>query len=284
MRPRTGLILTLVSLLVGVVVPSFAFAAAAERFFTFGGHIYDEWGVYRTRANGSDGFLGVTSGGFEPIIARESLGANADAAWRLGEEFTRKYRDRNQRAEQIFYFVRDHVTYTSDSDQFGRGEFAQNADEVVATIAANGVAQGDCEDSAVLMAVMYKAAGYRSAMVLMPGHVATLVYLPEYRKAPRKLTLSGESGWVWVEATGATNPFGWVPQALFSEDMIAREVTVGQLVAQGDGADVVGVEEVTPVEGSGATVRQGLMALVLVVGFLWVVTRGRSGSRSVPRR
>ena len=86
------------------------------------------------------------------------------------------------------------MVYTSDNDQFGNDEFAQNADEVAATIQKSGVAHGDCEDSGVLLAVMYMAAGYRSAIAVMPGHVATLVYLPEYKKATR-MPLSSQSPW-----------------------------------------------------------------------------------------
>ena len=277
MRTWKARLLILVCLVAGMLVPSLALAAASEQLFKRGLHIYDDWGVFRTRASGTDGFLGVTSTGFDPIIARESLGDNADVAWQLGEEFARKYPNRGQRAEKIFYFVRDHVRYTSDSAQFGTGEFALNADEVAETIAADGVAQGDCEDSAVLLAVMYKAAGYRSAMVLMPGHVATLVHLPEYRKVARKLTLAGEEGWVWAEGTGATNPFGWVPESLMSEEMFATEVTTAKLTAQEGGADAVSVVE-APARGTGATSATGLLSFAVTVGFLWIVASGRRGT------
>ncbi len=277
-------LLILGCLVVGVLAPSLALASSSEQFFQRGRHIFDDWGVFRTRANGTDGFLGVTSTGFDPIIARESFGDSVDVAWQLGEEFAQKYRNRDQRAEQIFYFVRDHVRYTSDSDQFGTGEFAQNADEVAATVLADGVAQGDCEDSAVLLAVMYKAAGFRSAMVLMPGHIATLVYLPESRKAPRKLTLAGENGWVWAEATGATNPFGWVPESLISEDMVATEVTTVRLTAQGGGAGAVSIEGGAPAGRSGATSWMGLLAFGGSIGLLWMVAGGGRGSRRMRRR
>ena len=265
-------------------MPSLAHAYASEQLFRLGNDIYDDWGIFRTRANGTDGFLGVTSTGFEPIIARESLGENADLAWQLGEEFARKYPDRSQRAEKIFYYVRDRVRYTSDSDQFGTDEYAQNADEVVATIVADGKAQGDCEDSAVLLAVMYKAAGYRSAMVLAPGHVATVVYLPEYKKAPRKMNLAGESGWVWAEATGATNPFGWVSESQIKGDMIAREVTAGQLEARDGGASAVTSERGSPEGGSGSSSYTGLFSLVGTIGFLWIISGGRGGARRLRRR
>ena len=280
------MLLTLSCLGVGVVVPSLAYATASENFFRRGGHISDDWGVVRTRASGTDGFLRWTPTGFDPIIVQESLAEHADAAWRLGEEFAQKYPNRDQRAEKIFYYVRDRIKYTSDLDQFGTGEYAQNADEVVATIVGNGVAQGDCEDSAVLSAVMYKAAGYRSALVLMPSHIATLVYLPEYRKAPRKLTVGGEAGWVWAEATGATNPFGWLPESLMSDEMMAREITTDQLPAQQNGAGAVDIVQGGAPEGSNAAASsgKGLIAFVGIVGILWMVTGRRGGSSRVRRR
>ena len=277
--------LTLLGILaVGLLVPSLAGAASSEQFFRRNGEIVDDWGIIRTRADGTKGFLGVTSTGFDPIIARESLGERTDVAWQLGEEFARKYPDRNQLAERIFNFVRDRVVYTSDSDQFGTPEFAQNADEVAATIVDKRAAKGDCEDSAVLLAVMYKAAGYRSAMVLMPGHVATVVHLPEYKKAPRKLNLAGEGGWVWAEATGATNPLGWVPEALISGQIVASEVMAGPLEAQGGGTGAATVEREPPKAGGGGSSIRGLFILVAVVGLLWVMTGGRGARRRLRGR
>jgi len=110
-------------------------------------------------------------------------------------------------------------------DEFGYEEFAQNADEIAGAILENGTAPGDCEDNAILLAVMYKAAGFRSAIVLAPGHAAALVYLPEYNRAARVFTLEGEKGWVWAEATGQTNALGWFAPSLVSETMIARELS-----------------------------------------------------------
>ena len=274
MKFKAALAALLVILAVGLLVPSLAGAMASEQFFRRNSEIVDDWGVIRTRANGTNGFLGVTLTGFDPIIARESLGERADVAWQLGEEFAGKYPDRNQRAERIFSFVRDRVVYTSDRDQFGTPEFAQNADEVAETIVDQGAAQGDCEDSAVLLAVMYRAAGYRSAMVLAPGHVATLVHLPEYKKAPRKLSLAGEGGWVWAEATGATNPLGWVPEAMISGQIVASEVMAGALEVQGNGSSEATVEEEPPKAGGGGSTIRGFFLLVLVVGLLWVMAGG----------
>lgn len=286
MKVRKTVLLLLVVFAAGAVWPQFVSASPSDEFFQSGGHIYDEWGVFRTRIGGSDGFLAFTANGFDPIIVKESLGENADVAWKLGEEFRRKFPDSNQRAEQIFYFVRDRVRYTSDADQFGRGEFAQNADELAATIVAKGSARGDCEDTAVLLAVMYKAAGYRSALVLMPGHIALLVYMPEYRKASRKLTVGGESGWVWAEATGATNSFGWLPESLMKEGMIAREILTDQLPIENDGGGaVVVVEEETVYKANAATSSgKWLIALVGIVSMLWIGTGRRGGSSRVGGR
>ena len=277
MKLKAALPALLVILAVGLFVPSLAGAVASEQFFRRNSEIVDDWGIIRTRADGIKGFLGLTRTDFDPIIARESLGERADVAWQLGEEFIRKYPDRNQRAEKIFSFVRDRVIYTSDLDQFGTPEFAQNADEVAATIVDQRAAQGDCEDSAVLLAVLYRAAGYRSAMVLVPGHVATVVYLPEYKKAPRKLSLAGEGGWVWAEATGATNPLGWVPEALISGQIVASEVKAGALEVRGEGTSAATVEEEPPKTGGGGSSIKGLLSLAAVVGLLLVMT-GRGGA------
>ena len=80
------------------------------------------------------------------------------------------------------------------------------------------------EDSAALLAVMYKAAGYRTAIILAPGHTAAMVYLPDYDKTPVAFELEGEPGWVWAEATGGNNPLGWVPEDLTDVEIAAYEI------------------------------------------------------------
>lgn len=186
----------------------------------------DDWGLYRTRALGLDGFFQITEETFRPAIAFESLGGYANLAYELGESFVEDYPDDHQRAEAIFRYVRDHVRYTSDVDQFGSEEFAQNADELAETIDEMGRARGDCEDYAILLAVMFRAAGFRSAVVLAPEHAAALVHLPGYDRANVTWEFKGESGWVWAEATGGRNPLGWTPeQYIQGESLFAYEIT-----------------------------------------------------------
>ena len=223
---RIGVLLAiLVVISIGLLAASPSFAASSEEFYQKDSDVFDDWGICRTRAYGTDGFFELTETSFRPVIAFESLGEeNVAQAYALGEQFAEKYPDRRQRAERIFYFVRDRVQYTPDVDQFRFPEFAQNADELATTIEQQGFGRGDCEDSAILLAVMYKGAGYRSAIVLPPGHAAALVYLPEYKKADR-LEFEGESGWIWAEATGRNNPFGWIPQQYKGARLTTYEVS-----------------------------------------------------------
>lgn len=209
---------------------SLSSATPSQDFYAQEREVFDDWNVCRTRAFDEDGFLQITrTGEFRPIIALESLGDNTDKAYELGKQFAEKYPDLHQRAERIFYFVRDNVRYISDSDQFDFDEFAQNADEIVLTIEEKGFARGDCEDYAVLLAVMYLGAGYRSAIVLAPGHAAALVHLPGYKKANRVFTIDGESGWIWAEATGRNNPLGWMPERYSRAELAACEVSDGEI-------------------------------------------------------
>ena len=208
-----------------VLLVSPALAAPSEKFFERGDEIYDSFDICRSRFTGEDGYLQLTKYGFDPIIVRESLGKNIDVAWELGRTFSDKYPEPNQRAQYIFNFVKNKVVYTSDVDEFGREEFAQNADELAGVILENGSAPGDCEDSAILLAVLYKAAGFRSAILFTPGHAAALVYLPDYNKTAHVLTLEGEAGWVWAEATGRNNSLGWLPPSYAGKPMVARELS-----------------------------------------------------------
>ncbi len=218
MTPLTALSLSLTAF-------SPSFATPSESLYKADEDVFDDWQICRTRASGPDGFYQLSEGGFRPIIALESLGENADRAYRLGEQFAAQYPDQVQRAEEIFRFVRDRVQYIPDVDQFQYEEFAQNADELALEIEQKGLARGDCEDSAVLLAVTYKGAGYRSAIALATGHTASLVYLPEHRLASA-LEIEGEPGWVWAEATGRNNHLGWVPDRYKGERLAAYEITV----------------------------------------------------------
>jgi len=218
MSKRVRAILLSVAILL-LVMPASALAVPSTKFYEEGGEVFDDWGICRTNAAGEDGFFQVSGTGFYPIIVGESLGENADKAYRIGQQFAKDYPDIYQRAEKIFVYARDKVKYTSDESQFDFKEFAQNADELAVTIGDKGVAYGDCEDYAILLAVMYEGAGLRSAVVLAPSHAATLVCLPEYRKANRVLSVNGESGWVWAEATGGNNRLGWMPERFMGAEL-----------------------------------------------------------------
>ena len=227
MMTKLKVLLSLILVLVaGLAATDYASATPSADFREVNGDILDDWGISRTRAAGEDGFYQISETGFRPVIAFESLGEEANLAYSLGEQFAEKFPDRQQRAEEIFRFVRDRVKYTSDKDQFKYNEFAQNADELAITINQDGVAYGDCEDSAILLAVMYQGAGYRSAIVVVPDHTAAMVYLPEYKKAS-SFELEGEPGWVWAEATGKNNPLGWV-----SKEFVNIEVAVYEISAE----------------------------------------------------
>jgi hypothetical protein len=209
----------------GTAAGGYVSATPSAGFQEKDGEVFDDWGIYRTRAFGDDGFYQLSKTGFRPVITFESLGEHADQAYSLGEQIAEKYPDPMQRAEAVFHFVRDKVEYTSDIDQFEHDEFAQNADELATVINENGIGYGDCEDSTILLAVMYKGAGYRSAIVVGEGHTAALVYLPDYNKATAIFKLKGEPGWVWVEATGKNNPLGWAPKEFIDVQLGAYEIT-----------------------------------------------------------
>lgn len=232
MKKARIIIISVSLLLVGLATTHQVWATPSADFSETGGEVFDDWGIYRTRAFGKDGFYQLSETTFRPVIAFESLGEESGLAYRLGEQIAAEHPDRIERAEAIFRFVRDRVVYTPDIDQFRYDEFAQNADELAITIDQNGVAYGDCEDSAVLLAVMYRGAGLRSAIALGEGHTAALVYLPDYKKASAVFELDGEAGWLWAEATGKTNPLGWVPKEFISASVAAYEIGEEQVTSQ----------------------------------------------------
>jgi transglutaminase-like putative cysteine protease len=223
---RATVLLGLIAILfAGLATAGYASASPSEGFHEVNGDVFDDWEICRTRAFGEDGFFQLSETAFRPVIVFESLGENTALAYSLGEQIATKYPDRLQRAEAVFSLVRDGVRYTSDIDQFDHEEFALNADELATSIDKNGVGYGDCEDSAVLLAVMYKGAGYRSAIVVGSEHTAALVYLPDYDKATAFFKLEGEPGWVWAEATGKNNHLGWVPKEFIDVKLAAYEIS-----------------------------------------------------------
>ncbi len=177
------------------------------------GEWYDSFGLTRTNAVGSHGYL--------PKMLSETIGTNSELAFQIGEGFQNTYSDSSIRAEKILKFVQTWVEYGYDSDNVvmngvSQDEWAWNADEMAHNIdqTSGTVAVGDCEDMAFLCAAIYEGAGFETAMIDAPGHCALLIWLPEYTNANQYWELSGDSrgaGWIWVESTGPNNPLGWTP-------------------------------------------------------------------------
>jgi len=256
------------------IMPVTALAVSSTNFYEEAGEIFDDWDICRTNAVGEDGFFQVSQTKFCPIIVGESLGENADRAYQIGQQFATDYSDTNQRAEKIFAFARDRVKYFPDVDQFDFPEFAQNADELATTIENEGSAYGDCEDYAILLAVMYKGAGFRSAIVLTSDHAAALVYLPEYKKANQDLSLDGESGWVWAEATGGNNPLGWMPERFIGERLKVYEVE-NEAITEVKLPD----KPCTTVTKSGGSTGIHISPFFGVIGMMWLLSLFRRRRR-----
>jgi hypothetical protein len=253
-------------LVIGLAATSHASATPSAGFHEVNDEIFDDWQVCRTRAFGEDGFYQISEASFRPVIVFEGLGENAGLAYNLGKQFAHRYPDETRRAEEIFYYVRDRVRYTPDIDQFKYDEFAQNADELATLIEQDGVGYGDCEDSAVLLSVIYKGAGYRSAIVVASGHTAALVHMPDYEKATAFFELDGESGWVLAEATGSNNPLGWIPKEFINAELAAYEISE-EAITPAEPTTV----PATAVTGTGGTSSFPLPFLS-VISLLWFIS------------
>jgi predicted transglutaminase-like cysteine proteinase len=275
-----GLIVTLSA---AVATAGYASAFPSQGFYARGGDIFDDWEICRTTACGDDGFYQVGERGFRPVIAFESLGQQANIAYSLGEEIGNKYSDPLQRAEAVFHFVRDRVRYTSDVDWSGSEEFARNADELATAIVEDGRGEGDCEDMAVLLAVMYKAAGFRSAIALLSEHTAVLVYLPDYDEATVFFELDGEPGWVWAEATGKNNPLGWAPEQYLDMEIPAYEILAEtpayEIPAEGTAPLTPPPAAAIAFAGTGEGAASPPYLFFIVVGFLFCLSLFRRGRR-----
>jgi len=268
LRPSVRVAVFLLAL---VLAPATVLAVPTGNYYEDSVGVYDDWAVCRTHGDGADGFLRYSGGVFEPVIAAESLGDNAHAAYLKGAHFVSLYPDPVVRAEAIFEYVRDNVRYLSDRSLFGYREFAQNADEVYSGIVEEGVSYGDCEDYAVLLGVMYIGAGLRSSIVLAPDHAATLVYVPDYQQANKILSVNGDRGWVWAEATGSNNPFGWMPERYMGVALQAYELKdEGLAPAPPTDKPVVSISR-----SSGSAFRLPVPPFFLIIALLWLISAVR---------
>ena len=77
-------------------------------------------------------------------------------------------------ADFILAFVQGIVTYKSDQSQFGHGEYYMYPAETLKS------QKGDCEDSSILCAALFKKAGFTAALLTLPGHMMAGVVLTSY--------------------------------------------------------------------------------------------------------
>ncbi len=177
------------------------------------GDWYDNFGIDRNNAAGPNGYL--------PNLAAETLNENKELAFSIGEQFQAQYPDKVGRAVAILKYVQTWTEYGYDSDYVVRNgvpqdEWAWNADEMAhAFDETTGVkAIGDCEDMAFLCGTIYLGAGFDAAVIDATNHAALLIWLPEFSNANDYWDLPNDNrdaGWIWVEATGSSNPLGWTP-------------------------------------------------------------------------
>jgi hypothetical protein len=208
----------------------------ASSFSKKNGDWYDNWGVDRNDA-GTNGELP----GYIPNLAAETLGNNTELAYSIGVGFQNNYATNSDMAEAILKYVQTWTYYAYDSDTFIRNgvaqeEWAQNADEFAhAFNATTGVtAPGDCEDMAFLCGTIYVGAGFDAAVIDATDHCALLIWLPEYSNANIYWDLNDGrgAGWIWVEATGSSNPLGWTPQDFEDGDWTAYPINSLQFTAE----------------------------------------------------
>ncbi|MFW6111145.1 MAG: hypothetical protein ACOC6H_03820 [Thermoproteota archaeon] len=132
-------------------------------------------------------------------MAYESLGRDRELAYQIGQRFQEDFESKVERAEAILNYVQEWTDYGYDGDNVFRkgvaqGEWAWNADEMAHTFneTTGGIATGDCEDMTFLCATMYYASNIEVALVDAPGHVAVLIWLPEYANANYYWDISGD--------------------------------------------------------------------------------------------
>jgi hypothetical protein len=206
----------------GIPLIKTASGLPASSFSQQNGDWYDNFGIDRNYYASPDGYL--------PNLAPETLGENKEIAYSIGERFQDNYQSKTERAIAILKYVQTWTEYGYDSDNVVRDgiaqeEWAWNADEMAhAFNQTTGVkAIGDCEDMAFLCGTIYVGAGFDAAVVDAIDHVALLIWLPEFSNADYYWDINDGrgAGWIWVEATGSSNPLGWTPPDFEDGDWFA---------------------------------------------------------------
>lgn len=237
MKPRTCRLATAgIFLLFLFIVGVLAFPSGNDYPPTFTkkqGYWYDSWDVNRNYGDGADGYL--------LWMIYESVGSNRERAFEIGQQFLNTHPTRVSRARAILDYVTTYMRYGYDSDyvvmeNVAQEEWAWNPDEMVNMVEAaranSQVARGDCEDFSFLLGTLYLAAGYDVTIIEMPGHVALMIWLPEYENANLYWDVPNDgrsnAGWIWVEGTaGSAQVLGYTPEKYSSFQFIQVQ-TLGE--------------------------------------------------------
>jgi hypothetical protein len=239
--------------------------------FTFeDGEWYDNWGINRNYYGGPNGYL--------PTLAGETLGENKELAYGIGGTFQANYPGQTERAAAILKYVQKWTIYGYDSENVVREgvsqeEWAWNADEMARAFdETTGVrAVGDCEDMAFLCGTIYVGAGFDAAVVDATDHAALLIWLPEYSNANAYWDLPNDgrdAGWIWVEATGSSNPLGWTPPDYQNGGWIAYPIGNLEFVA-----------EPIPAQSTSFPIDTELLLTIAIVVFSIILALAKSSRR-----
>ncbi len=242
----------------------------ASSFTLREGDWYDNWGIDRNYYDGPNGFI--------PNLATETLNENKELAYSIGEKFQTDYPPQTERAVAILKYVQTWTEYGYDSDNVVRNgvpqeEWAWNADEMAHAFneTTGDKAIGDCEDVAFLCGTIYVGAGFDAAVVDAIDHAALLIWLPEFSNANVYWDLPNDgrdAGWIWVEATGSSNPLGWTPPDYEDGGWTAYPI-----------GDLEFVAEPEPTESILPSIDVNLLLMIVIVVFSIILAIARASRR-----
>ncbi len=248
-------------------------AIPSSNFLESYGEWLDDWNINRNYYGGKNGYL--------PNLAYETLNENKELAYSIGESFQAQYTQKTERARAILRYVQQWTEYGYDEDNVymngvAQEEWAWNADETAHSFdqTTGAVAIGDCEDMAFLCGTIYMGAGFDAAIVDAPGHVALLIWLPEFDNADNYWDIPDDnrgSGWIWVEATGDSNPLGWTPSDYENGDWTGYPLGAIEPIEEDS--------TTTPAEFFSTDI----IVPIVVIGVIFVILSLASNSRSRKR-
>ena len=143
------------------------------------------------------------------------------------------------------------------------------------------------EDMAFLCGTIYVGAGFDAAVIDAPYHAALLIWLPDFSNANDYWDINDGrgAGWIWVEATGSSNPLGWTPPDFEDGAWTAYPIAnSSEIVAHPEGFQPTSASTFDGSSIPGFPLESIVIGLLLAIGIIYITKKKSSASLPTSKR